>query len=257
MNLLKLNSYLPRRSLLLIAAGLFLLSFVSAYYFKVQPSINYQQRLLQRYLEKQEKDAGKFLQDSNMLRKLVLKSESLDEFKKIAGKVYGVFLFAETISDNQDLLFWNNQKILPPKVDFDLEDGEYFQKLDNGYYVVIKKTLRFSNMSNNIIAYVLVPIFNEYYIKTDYLLKQFVHDKDAVKKISLSEVATDYPIKSLKNKDLFYIKRVTHTNLVVTDTLTIVLRLAALIFLLVFVHLVAESIVRKKRALIGILFFVV
>ena len=164
MNLLKLNSYFPRRSLLLFATGLFLLSFVSAYYFKVQPSVNYQQRLLQRYLEKQEKDAGKFLQDSNMLRKLVLKNESLEEFEKIAAKEYGVFLFAETISDNQDLLFWNNQKILPPKVDFDLTDGEYFQKLDNGYYVVIKKTLRFTNMSNNIIAYVLVPIFNEYYI---------------------------------------------------------------------------------------------
>ena len=78
------------------------------------------------------------LHDTTLMRKLVLKTESLDEFKNVAGKEYGVFLFAETISDNQDLLFWNNQKILPPDADFNLPDGEYFQQLDNGYYVIRK-----------------------------------------------------------------------------------------------------------------------
>jgi nitrogen fixation/metabolism regulation signal transduction histidine kinase len=249
-----IHSHLPRRSLVFFAAALFLLSFFSAWYFKVQPSVDYQQRSLQQYLEKQEKDARKLLQNTSLMRKLVLKNESLDEFNRIAQKEYGVFLFAETISDNQDLLFWNNQKILPPTADFGLKDGYYFQHLANGYYVVSKTTLRFSGMSNNIIAYVLIPIKNQYYIETDYLVTRFIHDETAINKVALSSSATDYPIRSLDNKVLFYLKEVSHTHLATTDILTILLRLSALVFLLMYIHLLAESITRKSRALYGILF---
>lgn len=239
------------------AIGLFLLSFVSTYYFKVQPSANYQQRLLQRYLTSKEKDANQLLQDSSLMRKLVLKSESLDEFNLVGEKPYGVFLFAETISDNQDLLFWNNQKILPPVADFSLADGEYFQHLSNGDYVVMKSTLRFASMSNNVVAYVLIPVLNRYYLQTDYLQTRFVHDKDAINKVSISTEPSEYALKGLNGQPLFYLKKVTHTNVQVVDILTILFRIASLIFLLVYIHLVAESIVRKKRAFWGIAFFAV
>jgi signal transduction histidine kinase len=220
----------------------------------VQPSIEYQQKLLQRYVHKEEKDADALLQDNNLMRKLVLGNENLQEFKRVASKGYGVFLFAETISGNQDLLFWNNQKILPPDADFNLKDGEYFQHLTNGYYVVKKSTLKFSGMSNNIVAYVLIPIENQYYLETDYLLTRFVHDKKAVNKISIADKPTQYPIRDLNNKVLFYIKRVAHTNVAVTDTLTILLRMSAFIFLLVYVHLISEWIVKRWRVLYGIIF---
>lgn len=254
MNFPKVHNHLPKRSLLIFAAGLFLLSFLSSWYFKIQPSVNRQQKLLEQYIYNEEKDGRQLLQDSSLMRKLVLQNESLEEFTKIANKKYGVFLFAETISDNQDLLFWNNQKILPPNVDFNLPDGEYFQHLANGYYVVVKATLKFSGMSNNVIAYVMIPILNEYYLQTNYLLTQFAHDKEAINKISLSTAATQYPIHSLGGKILFYIKRVMHNNVMITDTLTIVFRIIALIFLLIYIHLVAESVARRSRALYGILF---
>ena len=147
MNLSTLHSRLPKRSLLFIAVGLFLLSFVSAWYFKAQPSIEHQKKLLQNYVTTQQRDAQQLLRDSNLMRKLVLKAESVTEFQKLYRKEYVLFLFAETISDNQDILFWNNQKILPPTADFTYPDGYYFQHLENGYYVVSKTTLRFSGMS--------------------------------------------------------------------------------------------------------------
>jgi two-component system, NtrC family, nitrogen regulation sensor histidine kinase NtrY len=247
---IKIHKQLPRRSLLIFAAALFILSFISAYYFKVQPIVSNQQKLIQGYIQKQLEDGKQLLSDSALMRKLVLKSESLEEFKKIADKEYGVFLFAETISDNQDLLFWNNQKILPPNADFDLHDGQYFQHLANGYYVVYKTTLQFTGMSNNIVAYVLIPVLNEYYLQTDYLLTQFVHDKDAIKQIALSPTVTEYPVRSIDNNILFYIKGVSYTNVVTKDTVTILLRIAAMIFLLFFIHVVAESLTRKKSMLL-------
>lgn len=255
MNLPTIHSRLPKRSLLFIALGLFLLSLISAGYIKVQPSVNHQQKLLQRYVQEQQKDAKELLQDTALMRKLVLKTESEDEFKKIADKEYGVFLFAETISDNQDLLFWNNQKILPPTADFTLTDGSYFQKLANGYYVVVKTTLHFSGMSNNIIAYVLIPILSQYYVPSDYLKTRFIYDKDAINKILIANDSTDYPIKSLSKKNLFYIKEATHTNVSTKSALTIVFRLTALLLLFIYLQFLAESIVRKTRAAYGILFF--
>jgi signal transduction histidine kinase len=251
------HSHLPKRSLLIFAVGLFLLSFISAYYFQIQPSIEYQKKQLENYVQKQEKDAKLLLQDTLLMRKLVLKNESLEEFKRVEEKKFGFFLFAETISDNQSLLFWNNQKILPPDADFNLQDGEYFQHLTNGYYVVIKRTLQLPGMSNNIVAYALIPVLNQYYLPTDYLPTRFVHDEDAAKKISLSESATPSAVHSLDGEVLFYIKRVAHTNVSVTNTLTLILRLSSLVFLLVYVHLMAESIVKRKRTLQGILFLAV
>lgn len=257
MNLPAIHSRLPKRSLLFIAVALFFLSFFSAWYFRAQPSTVHQQKLLQNYVTRQLTDASQLLRDSNLMRKLVLKTETLKEFQKLYRKDYGVFLFAETISDNQDLLFWNNQKILPPTADFNIKDGYYFQQLENGYYVVAKNTLRFSGMSNNIIAYVLIPVLNKYYVETDYLVTRFVHSKDAINKISISASPTKHPIKSLNEKDnLFYIKEVPHPNIGSTDLLTIVLRFTALLLLFIYSSLLAETIAKRTRPLFGIIFLV-
>ena len=256
MKLSVLHSRLPKRSLLFIAVGLFLLSFISAWYFKVQPSIKHQQKLLQEYVNKQLKDANSLLKDSALMRKLVLKTESLNEIEKIAEEEFGLFLFAETISDNQDLLFWNNQKILPPVADFNLKDGYYFQRLENGYYVVNKTTLRFSGMTNNVIAYVLVPVLSQYYVETDYLVTSFVHNEDAINKISVTNTPSRHSIKSLQGEKLFYIKEVSHPYVTTTDLLTIVLRITGLIFLFVYTSLLAESIGIRTKPIYGIAFLV-
>jgi hypothetical protein len=124
-----LHSNLRRFSLLIFAALLFVVSFFSAWYFKVQPSINYQHRALQRYVSREEKDAVQLLRDSMLLRKLVLQTETLEEFKSVQEKGYGLFLFAETISGQQELLFWNTQQIIPPLPDSLPEDGKYFRHL--------------------------------------------------------------------------------------------------------------------------------
>jgi two-component system nitrogen regulation sensor histidine kinase NtrY len=255
LNLPRLHNHLPRRSLLFLAAALILMSFFSSWYFQVQPSITYQQKRLQRYIAKEEEDGMKLLADSNLMRRLILQTNSLEEMNMLSAKDYGVFLFAETISDNQDLLFWNSQKILPPVADFGLMDGEYFQRLTNGYYTVVKKTLRYSGMNNrSVVAYLLIPVLNQYYLeKYIYLPTEFVHDKEAITKIGIAKSKTDYPINALSGKPLFYVSKVTHSALDVTDDITVILRLAALLFILLYLHLGAESFSRK-RPVYGVVF---
>ena len=239
--------------MLLFAIGLFLLSFVSAWYFKVQPSTNFHQRILQKYVDEQHKEAAATLSNNELMRKLVIRGESVEEFQELAKKGFGLFLFAETISDNQALLFWNTQKILPPQADFKRPDGEYFEKLANGYYIVQKTTLRFEGMSNNVVAYVLIPVYNEYYLTTDYLVKGFVHNENAVNQVAISQnEPTNYSIKSQAGQPLIYLRELPFARTASKDLLTISLRVGALIFLLVYLHTIAESVVRRRRALYGI-----
>lgn len=241
--------------MLFFAAGLFLLSLITALYFEIKPSVEYQQKQLQRYVNRQQEDAAGLLGDTVLLRKLVLQTETPDEFARIEGKDFDFFLFAETLSDNQDLLFWNNQKILPPAKDFALRDGEYFQHLVNGYYIVQKKALQFSGMSNKVVAFVMIPILDEYYLQTSYLETRFAHDKDAARKVAISPVPTEFEVRSsVTGKPLLYLKRVTHSNMVVTDPVTIVLRLIALLLVLFYLHGIAESLAKKDRVLHGTLF---
>lgn len=252
MKLLRLHNPLQKRSLIIFAVALFGLSFITNYYFRLQPSINYQQKILQKYITTQQKDAQQLLKDTALLRKLVLNEESRDEFLEVYNKQYGFFVFAETISESQDLLFWNNQKIVPPEVDFNLADGSYFQQLPNGYYVVMKRTLRFSGMTNNILTYILVPVFYEYYRETEYFKTQFAHNADATGKIVLSEAPTAYPIRMAESEKPFYIKRLAHTAIGGADTVTIILRLMGLLLILVYLQLQAESIIRRRSLWQGI-----
>lgn len=241
--------------LLAASALLLLLSFVSAIYFRTQPSVALEKMLLQKFIHRQQKDFRQVVQDSVLMRKLVQQNETLDDFKQLGDKDYGIYLFAETLSDPPyQLLFWNNQKILPPHVDFSLHDGEYFQHLANGYYVVEKRTLHLPGLSSNVIAYAMIPVVNSYEVETPYFFEHFTYSKDAVRKIKISTAKTRNPVFSLSGKLLFYIDHIAHLSLHADDTLTIVLRVGAFILLLLFIHFVAESITKRKGILRGAVF---
>jgi signal transduction histidine kinase len=245
-----------KRNLLIAAISLLLLSLVSSFYFRVNPSINYEEKKLEQYIHKQQKDFNLLLKDTSLLRKLVQQRESLDELKSLTKKEYGIFLYVETLS-GPSLFFWNNQSVTPSDNALQLPDGEHFQRLSNGYYLVLKENLRFSDMSNNIQAIALIPILYQYEYNTEYLLTHFAHDGDAINKIGFSLSRTPYIIHSLKGKPLFYITGKAHTPIMANDSVTLTLRLFALVLLLLFLHLQAETVVYRKGAFKGVLFLIV
>ena len=97
----KINSHLPKSTLLIVAGALFIVSLFSAYYFSVKPSVKQEERKIEHYIHKQQKEYQKFIADTNLMRKLVQRRESLEEFKAIADKDYGIFLFAESLSADE------------------------------------------------------------------------------------------------------------------------------------------------------------
>ena len=254
MNLRKLNNHLPKLTLLYIAGILFIASFISSYSFKISPSVRNEEKKLEAYIHEQAKDFQQFILDTVTMRKLVIRSESLETFKEISKKDYGIFLFAETISGDHQLLFWNNQKSLPPQADYNLKDGEYFQQLSNGYYLTIKKTIRLSGMSNNLVGYAMIPVLYKYdYQHSNYLRTHFAHDESVSNKIFITQNKTDYLVNGLSGKGLFYIERKAFTPVESENPLSAFLRIIGFILLLAYIHFFAEAISKKRGAVRGTL----
>jgi signal transduction histidine kinase len=246
LKLSRLHSHLPKSSLLISAAALLVLSFITAWFFQSKPSVEHQERLLQNYITSLQQDAVPLLSDTSLLRRFVLHQESEDEFKEISNKKYGLFIFAETLSDNQDLVFWNSHNIIPPSPNFNQPDGIYFQQLINGYYVIHQKRLQLPGMSSNLIAYVLIPVLDKYYLESETLRTQFAHSRDAIRKIAIAERPTEFPIQSIDGKVLFYVAPVIYTQPNYADPVTLILRLLALGLILVYVQVIIEK-VRKGQ----------
>jgi hypothetical protein len=62
--------------------------------------------------------------------------------------------------------------------------------------------------------------------------------------MSLTE--TEFPVNSLSGKTLFYLDKKTSGAVPYNNRLTIILRFSGLLLLLLFIHLVAESLAQRK-----------
>jgi two-component system, NtrC family, nitrogen regulation sensor histidine kinase NtrY len=251
LNLRNLNTRLPKRTLLFTAGALLLLSLFTSFYFRENPSTGLEKSRLETYLHHAEKDCYSLMQDSLLLKKLEDRTETLEEFKSVANRNYGFFLYSTAAGSSPKLLFWSNQQSLPPQKIHDRADGEYFEQLANGYYVIIKRTLPGSNA----IAYGMIPVMYKFeYEHSGYLKTKFVHDKTGINKIEISGKKTDYVIRSLSTSPLFYITAKPYNQTTALDTLTALLRILALILILGYIHFAAESFAVKKGPLYGIAF---
>lgn len=237
-----------RYSLLALAIIAFGLSFVFNSYYTRVSAVNHEKRLLTHYVQSKESDFNEFVKDTHLLRKLIQNKATYDEFKSLESKGYGIYVVAESVFGSQQLLFWNNQNIVPPPSSYDLDDGEYFKLLKNGYYVLIKKYFALNGMSNRLWAYALIPVQSKYYIESQFLNDEFAYSKAAHKRIAISSNKTIYPVKSSSGQTLFYINRRPSSAIPYNDTITVVLRLLALCFFLVFAHSLAESVAHKKNS---------
>lgn len=242
---------IPKRNLLLFALLLLGLSFVSGSFFRSAPVANVEEKALERYLQRQEADFNTLLKDTPLLRRLVQQSEPRATFEQLAEKKYGIYLYAETLY-GQDLIYWNTNQVVPNTANIAAPEGSSFQRLANGYYLVRKQHLQLPGMTNRVQAYALIPVFYLHSIRSRYLVSRFVHDPHAHKKIGISIEPTPYAISDLEGRPLFFINRKAFTPTPLSDTVTFLLRLSAILLLAVYLHLAAESVVRRRGSIRGV-----
>lgn len=232
-------------SLLVLAVLLFTLSFFFNKIYTNRSSVADEVEASEKYIHKQQADFNSFLADTGLIYRLTENEEPIADLQQVTAKKYGVFLYKLTDVSTLSMRFWNTQLILPPATTFNRGEMEEMMKLSNGYYIVVKKFLHIR--SGTVIAYAMIPIRTQYWLETTYLVDEFVYSKTANFRVSLAEnKVTEFPVKSLSGKPLFYFEKRNTGVVPYNNALTILLRFSGLLLLLLFVHLIAESLAQQR-----------
>ncbi|RPD45128.1 sensor histidine kinase [Paracnuella aquatica] len=241
----------PKRYLLWAALLLFVLSFISGTYFRSKPPANLEQKKLEHYLERQQVAFGRLLADTPLVRRLAQKAETQKDMERLQRLPFAVFFYAD-VPSGQELLFWNTQDVMPASPNLAMVESTGMYRLANGHYLVQKKRLELPGLAYKVQAYALILVQYKYNVQSDYLVNHFAHDKETHTKFEVAPEPTEFPVKTKGGQTLFYLTRKAFTPEAETDGITFCLRLGSLVLLLVYLHLVAGSIARRRGALQGV-----
>lgn len=240
------NIFGRKYSLLALAAFLLAFSFFFNKIYSNRSSVTQEVKKAESYLHHHQKDFNSVLADTGLINRLLGRTSSLQEFTSLTTKPYGIFLYSSDDFGNTRMLFWNDQLAVPPDELLASEDGEYFDKLSNGWYFISKKTLQAKQ--GRTLAFALIPVRSEFFIETDYLPEHFSFGRTADKRVRISKEPTEFAVKSLSGMPIFYLAKKTANAVPYNDSLSIYLRLGAILLLLIFFYRYSESFARKSGA---------
>ncbi len=240
------NIFGRKYSLLALAAFLLAFSFFFNKIYSNRSSVTQEVKKAESYLHHHQKDFNSVLADTGLINRLLGRTSSLQEFTSLTTKPYGIFLYSSDDFGNTRMLFWNDQLAVPPDELLASEDDEYFDKLSNGWYFISKKTLQAKQ--GRTLAFALIPVRSEFFIETDYLPEHFSFGRTADKRVRISKEPTEFAVKSLSGMPIFYLAKKTANAVPYNDSLSIYLRLGAILLLLIFFYRYSESFARKSGA---------
>lgn len=247
------NNFFWKLGLLATTVVLFALSYVFNTIYTDRTSVGVERRNAEKYLHKGQRDFDQFLQDTSFVLKLVRNIESEKEFESVTKKTYGIYLYSVSDAGTLSLNFWNSQLILPPPETYSYGDFENYMELANGGYLVIKRSIQVRE--HTIVAYAMIPVKSNYFLNTQYLPDHLFFSKTADLRVTITEEAvTEFPVTSLNGKTLFYLDKMESGALPYNSRLTLILRLSGLVVLLLFIHSLAESLARRRKTWLGIVF---
>jgi signal transduction histidine kinase len=149
--------------------------------------------------------------------------------------------------------FWNSQLILPPPDTYLKDDFGTWMKLANGYYFVIKKTIQFDG--HIVMVYAMIPVKSQFFLETDNLSPGFYFSHSADKRVMIAKgKTTPFPVRDLSGKPIFYLDKMASGAVPYNSYLTLALRLGGILIFLLLIHLLAESLTRRKKIWTGIAF---
>lgn len=240
--------------LLILSAWLLTFSFLFQYYWSYTSSPGQVRKALENTIQSRETDFERLLTDKVFVERLYNLKVSKQEFQTVAEKDYFIFL-AQITPDGPELKVWNTQIIQPTLSLWLHEDGQWFQKLINGYYVISRRTITTST-NQNIAVLALIPVKWEYFVTTNDLNNSFTYLPSIEAYYNVSDTAVSkLAITNKKNETLFWLTEKQNVPQPLSS-LTIVLRLLAMLCLLLLIHKVAVQLALKKSFTAGFLFLV-
>ena len=154
----------------------------------------------------------------------------------------GLFLFEEHADAvHARLLYWNTNQIYIDPAELNLPEGIHFINHRNGDFQLIRKNIQKGTHRYSLLA--LIPIRWNYFIENKYLRANFAGFDHLEEQYEIVNNPEAIPVQTASGKVLFNIQIKSGKEFIQYDTITILLRLLAILFLLAFIHNIAIEIV--------------
>ena len=212
-------------------------------------SISRIRKVIEKDIQKKQKDFISFYKDTTLLNQLINKQYSEETLQHLAGKKYFLFIYKPESASEQIPLFWNTQIVLPDEAIFASNDTNYISLLDNGWYVINKKIFSTDTSDYKIIS--LIPVKWDYYIQNKYLQNSFIAVDNAEYLYSITIQPTKEAIKDINGHTLFYLNESNANLLQHNNPVALWLRIFAALLVLLFIHIAANFYVVKRGLWVG------
>ncbi len=236
--------------LLITAAWLYTLSFIFINYWSYHASPQKVKNLLEERIEQSENRFSAILADTAALYQLV--HDTVTATGNNADDI-GVFIYGrDSLGISGGVLYWNTNKIYINPADLLRKEGNYFVNNHNGDFELIKRKIFLRGKAFSVLG--MVPVRWSYFMENKYLHTHFAGYKGLQKQYEISKDPDAVPIRGNGGQELFRIKMRSGKSFIEYDTVTVILRVLAVLLLLIFLHSVAVDWVAQDGFRNGFLF---
>ena len=230
------KSFYSHGYLLIIAAWLYTLSFIFSNYTSYITSPARVQDQLNSFVAKSELKFETAINDSDFLLNILNKKNFPDNSHHSEGEL-GLYIYTPDSTGKLALVHWSNNKMLPDAKELLQPDGSYASIRPNGNFEFIKKSFMIHGVQ--VVACGIIPVYWAYGINNKYLQSRFPVS-NIERRYTITPFNTGLYVKNGDGKMLFNLQE--KSNPIYAGWLTITLKILSVIFLLIYLNLLAQDI---------------
>ena len=239
------------RYLFIAAALLYTVSFLVSRYWYYASSPKKTKHALEMHLQKQEARFFSIADDTIVLN-AIFKDGPAREKLSLEKEKMGLFGYEVNDRGNPIQIYWNSYTMAVNPADIEVKDGIYTAHYQNGFFELLRHS--FVKNGRTYILIGLIPIRWDYFFENKYLQKEFDGFPDVEDLYEISSKPTHIAIKNSAGKVVYYLQRKTGASVEEPNGLSLLMRVAALLFLVAFVNELAVGLVKTEGFLKGFLF---
>jgi two-component system nitrogen regulation sensor histidine kinase NtrY len=236
--------------LFITAAWLYTVSFLFTNYFSFDATPEKVAKNLSSYVAKKETRFNDLINDSVLVQAIVSGKAHVVQ-SKFKSDETGIFVYRINAAGLPQPVYWNTNTITVNDSELYKPDGYYAASHANGYFELIKKTITKNSRQYIIIG--LIPVYWAYTIEFEDVQTKFAAYDNLSKSYTLT-ADTGIPVFNGNGKILFYAEQKEKAFADQPGTVSIFLRVVAIILLMIFINSLATELSTQYSFFAGFLF---
>lgn len=236
------------------AAWVYTVSFLFTNYFSFDSSPEKVANVLTKHISRQERHFTTLLKDTSWVKK-VIAGKAKVERPELQSDATGIFAYRVLTNGVPVEIFWNTNTMTVNNSDLQKPDGNYAVRHANGYFELIKKTVERNNRRYIIIG--MIPVYWAYNIEYEDVQRNFAAYNNLSANYTLTLSGNGAAVTNGNDKILFFVQKKENSLIDQPGTLSIVLRVLAIVLLLIFINSIAGELTAQYGFFAGFLFLVI